>query len=101
MVAKLRDKLKAGLLARIPESQLNGHPLDRLPNNLNITIKYIEGESMLLSLDMEGVAASTGSACSSGSLEPSHVLLAIGLPHELAHGSVRFFPWQVHDRSGN
>lgn len=89
-VAKLRDKLKDGLLDRIPESQLNGHPLDRLPNNLNITIKYIEGESMLLSLDMEGIAASTGSACSSGSLEPSHVLLAIGLPHELAHGSIRF-----------
>ena len=89
-VAKLRDKLKDGLLAGIPESQLNGHPTDRLPNNLNITIKYIEGESMLLSLDMEGIAASTGSACSSGSLEPSHVLLAIGLPHELAHGSIRF-----------
>ncbi|MFA6169301.1 MAG: cysteine desulfurase NifS [Candidatus Margulisiibacteriota bacterium] len=89
-VAKLRDKLKDGLLARIPESQLNGHPLERLPNNLNITIKYVEGESMLLSLDMEGIAASTGSACSSGSLEPSHVLLAIGLPHELAHGSIRF-----------
>ncbi|MBU1866911.1 MAG: aminotransferase class V-fold PLP-dependent enzyme, partial [Candidatus Margulisbacteria bacterium] len=75
---------------KIPESQLNGHPTERLPNNLNITIKYIEGESMLLSLDMEGIAASTGSACSSGSLEPSHVLLAIGLPHELAHGSIRF-----------
>ncbi|OGC11640.1 cysteine desulfurase NifS [candidate division WOR-1 bacterium RIFOXYA12_FULL_52_29] len=89
-VARLRDKLKEGLLAKIPESQLNGHPTDRLPNNLNITIKYVEGESMLLSLDMEGIAASTGSACSSGSLEPSHVLLAIGLPHELAHGSVRF-----------
>ncbi|MBU0629742.1 MAG: cysteine desulfurase NifS [Candidatus Margulisbacteria bacterium] len=89
-VAKLRDRLKTGLLAKIPESQLNGHPTERLPNNLNITIKYIEGESMLLSLDMEGIAASTGSACSSGSLEPSHVLLAIGLPHELAHGSIRF-----------
>ncbi|MDD3275139.1 MAG: aminotransferase class V-fold PLP-dependent enzyme, partial [Candidatus Omnitrophica bacterium] len=68
---------------------LNGHPAQRLPNNVNFSIKYIEGESMLLSLDMLGIACSTGSACTSSSLEPSHVLLAIGLDHETAHGSLR------------
>jgi len=86
----LRDKLIKGILEKIPDSQLNGHPTFRLPNNVNVTIKYVEGESMLLNLDMEGIAASTGSACSSGSLEPSHVLMAIGLSPELAHGSLRF-----------
>jgi len=86
----LRDKLIRGILSGIPESQLNGHPEKRLPNNTNFSIRYIEGESMLLSLDLEGIAASTGSACSSGSLEASEVLLAIGLPHEIAHGSIRF-----------
>ena len=86
----LRDKLIKGILEKIPDSQLNGHPALRLPNNVNVSIKYIEGESMLLNLDMQGIAASTGSACSSGSLEPSHVLMAIGLSHELAHGSLRF-----------
>ena len=86
----LRDKLIKGILEKIPDSQLNGHPSLRLPNNVNVSIKYVEGESMLLNLDLQGIAASTGSACSSGSLEPSHVLLAIGLSHELAHGSLRF-----------
>ena len=86
----LRDRLVKGLLEAIPESRLNGHPSMRLPNNVNISIAYIEGEAMLLNLDMEGIAASTGSACTSSSLEPSHCLIAIGLPHELAHGSLRF-----------
>lgn len=86
----LRDRLIQGLLAAIPDSRLNGHPSSRLPNNVNISIAYIEGEAMLLNLDMEGIAASTGSACTSSSLEPSHCLIAIGLPHELAHGSLRF-----------
>jgi len=85
----LRDKLIKGILDKIPETILNGHPSLRLPNNVNVSIKYVEGESILLNLDMQGVAGSTGSACTSGSLEPSHVLLAIGLPHEIAHGSLR------------
>lgn len=88
-LSKLRDKLIDGLL-KIPYSRLNGPRGDkRLPANVNICFKYIEGESILLSLDFEGVAASSGSACTSGSLDPSHVLLAIGLPHEIAHGSLR------------
>jgi cysteine desulfurase len=87
--AKLRDKLIAGIEAKIPEVKLNGHRTDRLPNNVNVSIKFIEGEGMLLLLDMAGIAASSGSACTSGSLDPSHVLLAIGLPHEIAHGSLR------------
>ena len=74
---------------KIPEVILNGHPTKRLPNNTNFSIKYIEGESILLNLDMLGIACSTGSACTSSSLEPSHVLLAIGLAHEIAHGSLR------------
>ncbi|MDP2941711.1 MAG: cysteine desulfurase NifS [Candidatus Omnitrophota bacterium] len=86
----LRDKLIKNILAKIPETVLNGHPTRRLPNNANISIKYIEGESILLNLDMLGIAASTGSACTSSSLEPSHVLLAIGLEPEIAHGSLRF-----------
>lgn len=86
----LRDVLIKGLMDKIEKSYLNGHPFIRLPNNVNISLEYIEGESMLLHLDMLGIAASTGSACTSSSLEPSHVLLAIGLPHELAHGSLRF-----------
>ena len=85
----LRDKLIKEIPVRIPEVRLNGHPTQRLPNNVNFSIKYIEGESMLLSLDMLGIACSTGSACTSSSLEPSHVLLAIGLDHETAHGSLR------------
>ena len=87
--SKLRDRLIKQIPASIPESRLNGHPVKRLPNNVNFSFKYIEGESILLNLDMLGIAASTGSACTSTSLEPSHVLLAIGLPHELAHGSLR------------
>lgn len=88
---KLRDKLMNGILERIDYVKING-PLgeNRLPNNVNVSIRYVEGESLLLSLDMLGIAASSGSACSSGSLDPSHVLLAIGLPHEIAHGSLRF-----------
>ena len=85
----LRDRLMTGIQARISEVNLNGHPTNRLPNNVNFSFKYIEGESILLMLDMNGIAASSGSACTSGSLDPSHVLLALGLPHEIAHGSVR------------
>ena len=88
-MTKLRDKLIAGIAQRIPEVKLNGHPTMRLPNNVNYSIKYIEGESILLMLDMNGIAASSGSACTSGSLDPSHVVLALGLSHEVAHGSVR------------
>lgn len=86
----LRDRLIKAIFERIKHVQLNGHPTKRLPNNVNISIEFVEGESMLLNLDMEGVAASTGSACSSSSMEASHVLLALGLSHELAHGSLRF-----------
>lgn len=86
---KLRDRLIEGLL-KVPHTRLNGPRGEkRLPGNSNITFEFIEGESILLSLDFEGVCASSGSACTSGSLDPSHVLLAIGLPHELAHGSLR------------
>ena len=86
---KMRDRLIHGILDTIPYSKLNGHPTDRLPGNCNISFEFIEGESMLLLLDAAGIAASSGSACTSGSLDPSHVLLAIGLPHEKAHGSLR------------
>ena len=86
----LREKLISGLLERIECICLNGHPALRLPNNVNVSIEFVEGESMLLNLDLEGIAASTGSACSSGSLEPSHVLQAMGLSQELCHGSLRF-----------
>jgi cysteine desulfurase len=86
----LREKLIKGLMARIEHIRLNGHPTHRLPNNVNMSVEFIEGESMLINLDLAGIAASTGSACSSGSLEPSHVLQAMGLSHELCHGSLRF-----------
>ncbi len=86
----LRDKFIQGLLKDIPDVILNGHPILRLPHNVNVSVKYLEGESMLLNLDRLGIAASSGSACTSGSLEPSHVLLAMGLSHETAHGSLRF-----------
>jgi cysteine desulfurase len=86
----LRDKLIRNLLEHIEHTQLNGHPTRRLPNNVNISVEYVEGESMCLNLDLEGICASTGSACSSSSAEPSHVLLALGLPPQLAHGSLRF-----------
>lgn len=85
----LRDRLIFGIPARIPDVKLNGHPTERLPNNVNFSIRFIEGESILLMLDLNGIAASSGSACTSGSLDPSHVLLAMGLPHEVAHGSLR------------
>ncbi|MGE5559861.1 MAG: cysteine desulfurase NifS [Chloroflexota bacterium] len=85
----LRDKLIRGISERISDVKLNGHPTQRLPHNVNVSIKYVEGEAMLLNLDMKGIAASSGSACTSGSLEPSHVLLAMGVPHEVAHGSLR------------
>ncbi|MBO4848706.1 MAG: cysteine desulfurase NifS [Clostridia bacterium] len=88
-MAALRDKLIREIPRLIPEVKLNGHPTTRLPNNVNFSIKYIEGESILLMLDLNGIAASSGSACTSGSLDPSHVLLAMGLTHEVAHGSLR------------
>lgn len=86
----LRDRLQEGIMERIDDVQLNGHPTERLPHLLNVSILGIEGESMLLSLDAQGVAASTGSACTSGSLEPSHVLTSMDIPPEVAHGSLRF-----------
>jgi cysteine desulfurase len=88
-ITALRDRLIAGVLDRIPDSQLSGHPIQRLPNSASFLFKYIEGESILLNLDLLGIAASSGSACTSGSLEPSHVLMAMGFPHEIAHGSLR------------
>ena len=86
----LRDQLIEGILKSIEHTQLNGHPVMRLPNNVNVSVDYVEGESMLLNLDLAGICASTGSACSSSALEPSHVLVAMGLPHLQAHGSLRF-----------
>lgn len=86
----LRDELEKRLKERIPEIIVNGHPEKRLYNTLNICVKYVEGESMLLHLDFEGIYASSGSACTSGSLEPSHVLVALGIPPDVAHGSLRF-----------
>jgi cysteine desulfurase len=88
-IRALRDRLMRGILDKIPSCRLNGHPEKRLPGNINISFEFIEGESMLLWLDDEGICASTGSACTSGSLEPSHVLLATGLPVEISHGSLR------------
>ena len=85
----LRDHLISRVLEEIPYCRLNGEPVDRLPNNANFSFRFIEGESLLIMLDMKGICASSGSACTSGSLDPSHVLLAIGLPHEIAHGSLR------------
>ena len=89
-LTKLRDRLINGIKDNIEDVVLNGHPIYRLPNNVNFSYKYIEGESILLWLDMEGISASSGSACTSGSLDPSHVLLATGLDHGTAHGSIRF-----------
>ncbi len=87
--AKLRDYLISRVLEEVPYTKLNGHPEKRLPNSANFSFRFIEGESLLIMLDMKGICASSGSACTSGSLDPSHVLLAIGLPHEIAHGSLR------------
>lgn len=86
---KLRDYMIERILKEIPYCRLNGHRTKRLANNVNVSIRFIEGESLLMMLDMKGICASSGSACTSGSLDPSHVLLAIGLPHEIAHGSLR------------
>lgn len=88
-IAAVRDHLMERVLAEIPFSRLNGHREYRLPNNANFCFRFIEGESLLILLDQKGICASSGSACTSGSLDPSHVLLAIGLPHEIAHGSLR------------
>lgn len=88
-LCKLRDRLISGIEEKIPYCRLNGHREKRLCTNVNFSFQYIEGEALLLMLDMYGIAASSGSACTSGSLDPSHVLLAIGLPHEIAHGSLR------------
>ena len=98
----LRDQLIEGLLKRVEHSRLNGHPRMRLPNNANLSFDYVEGESMVLNLDLEGICVSTGSACSSASLEPSHVLLAIGLAHEQAHGSLRITlgKWTTEEEIG-
>ena len=89
-VSSLRDRFISRVLHEIPYVKLNGHPQNRLPANANFSFRYIEGESLLFSLDLASIAVSSGSACSSGSLEPSHVLLAMGLPEGLAHGSIRF-----------
>jgi cysteine desulfurase len=85
----LRDKLIDGILERVPDARLNGHPTHRLPNNVNLSFAGVEGETLLLNLDMLGIAASSGSACSTGSTEPSHVLTALGLGPEIARGSLR------------
>ncbi len=89
-VKALRDRLEAGLLAAVPDTLLNGHPTDRLPNTVSLSFKFVEGEAILLLLDQLGICASSGSACTSGSLEPSHVLRAMGVPFTYAHGSIRF-----------
>jgi cysteine desulfurase len=89
-VSALRDRLHKGIEERIKEVKLNGHPTERLPNTCNISFEYLEGESIILNLDMEGVGVSTGSACTSGSLEPSHVLTAMGVSAQTAQGSIRF-----------
>ena len=86
---ELRDYLIERILDEVPYTRLNGHPSKRLPNNTNFSFRFIEGESLLIMLDMKGICGSSGSGCTSGSLDPSHVLLAIGLPHEFAHGSLR------------
>ncbi|GAJ03362.1 unnamed protein product, partial [marine sediment metagenome] len=98
----LRDNLTKGILEQIDHTRLNGHPLKRLPNNVNVSVDFVEGESMCLNLDLEGICVSTGSACSSSSLKPSHVLLAMGLSHEQAHGSLRFTlgKWTTEEEIG-
>ncbi len=88
-IRAMRDRLIKEIPEKIPYVKLNGHPTDRLPGNVNFSFNFIEGEALLLMLDLNGIAASSGSACTSGSLDPSHVLLALGLPHEIAHGSLR------------
>lgn len=88
-ISELRDYYESSILEKIPYVKVNGNVKNRLPGNSNISFRYIEGEGLLLNLDLKGICASSGSACTSGSLDPSHVLLAIGLPHEIAHGSLR------------
>ena len=88
-LTRLRNRLMNEILERIPNTRVNGSVENRLPGNINFSFEFIEGEGILLLLDMLGIAASSGSACTSGSLDPSHVLMAIGLPHEIAHGSLR------------
>ena len=88
-ISALRDRLIDGVLERIPFTRLNGPRENRLPNNASFCFEFVEGEGLLLMLDMKGIAGASGSACTSGSLDPSHVLLALGLPHEIAHGSLR------------
>ncbi|MEI6286880.1 MAG: cysteine desulfurase NifS [Bacillota bacterium] len=88
-LTNLRDKLISGIIDGIPNVKLNGHPIQRLPGNVNFSFRFIEGESLLLNLDLKGIAATSGSACTSGTLDPSHVLLAMGMSHEVAHGSLR------------
>ncbi len=95
-LTRLRDRLIEGIMSKVDDAILNGHPTKRLPGNVNISFRYIEGEALLLSLDLKGIAASSGSACTSGSLDPSHVLLAIGLSHEIAHGSLRLTLGEVN-----
>ena len=87
---RLRDLLEQGLLDTICNTEVNGHPTQRLPNTTNIGFKYIEGEAILFMLNQQGICASSGSACTSGSLEPSHVLRAMGIPYTILHGSIRF-----------
>jgi len=101
-LTSLRDRLIKGILAQIDHTRLNGHPSRRLPNNVNVGVDFVEGESILLNLDLQGICASTGSACSSSSLEPSHVLLATGLSHEEAHGSLRLTlgKWTTEEEIG-
>ncbi len=89
-IKALRDRLEKGLLAKLPDARLNGHPTARLPNTLNLSFPFIESESLLLELDLQGVSVSSGSACTSGTGEPSHVLLAMGVPHEICRGALRF-----------
>ena len=89
-VEELRDMLEQEILKRIPHIRINGGGASRVPNTLNVTFGFVEGEGLALMLDAQAIAVSTGSACSSGTLEPSHVLIAMGMPHELAHGSIRF-----------
>ncbi len=96
-IVALRDRLMKGILERVPDSRVNGDTINRLPNNLNMCFRYIEGEALLLRLDLAGIEGSSGSACTSGSLDPSHVLLAIGLPHEIARARCGS-PWATQRR---
>jgi cysteine desulfurase len=89
-VAELRDRLESGILARVPHTLVNGDRIHRLPNTTSVAFEYVEGEAILLMLNEHGICASSGSACTSGSLEPSHVLRAMGVPFTAAHGSIRF-----------